>query len=50
MNMDQIISTIAQSVALANGGDITIPVILDGGMLDKVIVTAQQRQNLRSGR
>lgn len=50
MNMDQIISTIAQSVALANGGDITIPVILDGNMLDKVIVTAQQRQNLRSGR
>ena len=50
MNMDQIVSTIAQSVAMANGGDITIPVILDGNMLDKVIVTAQQRQNLRSGR
>ena len=50
MNMDQIISTIAQSVALANGGDITIPISLDGNMLDKVIVTAQQRQNLRSGR
>ena len=50
MNMDQIISTIAQSVSLANGGDITIPISLDGNMLDKVIVTAQQRQNLRSGR
>lgn len=50
MNMDQIISTIAQSVALANGGDITIPISLDGSMLDKVIVSAQQRQNLRSGR
>lgn len=50
MNMDQIISTIAQSVALANGGDITIPISLDGNMLDKVIVSAQQRQNLRSGR
>lgn len=50
MNMDQIISTISQSVALANGGDITIPISLDGNMLDKVIVTAQQRQNLRSGR
>ena len=50
MNMDQIISTIAQSVALANGGDITIPISLDGNMLDRVIVTAQQRQNLRSGR
>lgn len=51
MNMDQIISTIAQSVAMAGGGgDITIPINLDGGMLDKVIVTAQQRQSLRSGR
>ena len=50
MNMDQIISTISQSVAMANGGDITIPISLDGGILDKVIVTAQQRQNLRSGR
>lgn len=50
MNMDQIISTIAQSVAMANGGDITIPISLDGGILDKVIVTAQQRQSLRSGR
>lgn len=50
MNMDQIISTIAQSVAMANGGDITIPISLDGNMLDKVIVTAQQRQSLRSGR
>lgn len=50
MNMDQIIATISQSVAMANGGDITIPISLDGNMLDKVIVTAQQRQNLRSGR
>ena len=50
MNMDQIISTISQSVAMANGGDITIPISLDGGILDKVIVTAQQRQSLRSGR
>ena len=50
MNMDQIISTISQSVAVAGGGDITIPISLDGGLLDKVIVTAQQRQSLRSGR
>lgn len=51
MNMDQIISTIAQSVALASGGgDITIPISLDGGILDTVIVTAQQRKSLRSGR
>ena len=51
MNMDQIISTIAQSIALASGGgDITIPINLDGGILDTVIVTAQQRKSLRSGR
>ena len=50
MNMDQIISTIAQSVAASQGGDITIPISLDGGLLDKVIITAQQRQSLRSGR
>ena len=51
MNMDQIIATMAQSVALASGGgDITIPISLDGGILDTVIVTAQQRQSLRSGR
>ena len=50
MNMDQIIASIAGSVAMASGGDTTIPIYLDGGLLDKVIVTAQQRQSLRSGR
>ena len=30
-------------------GDIIIPIYLDGSMLDEVIVTAQQRRNLRSG-
>lgn len=50
MNMEQIISSISASVAAASGGDITIPVVLDGGILDRVIVTAQQRQNVRSGR
>lgn len=32
-----------------NPGDIVIPVYLGGTMLDEVIVTAQQRANLRSG-
>lgn len=31
------------------GGDIVIPVYLGGTQLDEVIVTAQQRANLRSG-
>ena len=30
-------------------GDIVIPVYLGGTMLDEVIVSAQQRANLRSG-
>lgn len=30
-------------------GDIVIPVYLDGTILDEVIVTAQQRRNIRSG-
>lgn len=49
MNMDQIISSISASVAAASGGDIAIPIYLDGNMLDQIIVTAQQRQNIRSG-
>ena len=32
-----------------NSGDIVIPVYLGGTMLDEVIVSAQQRANLRSG-
>lgn len=32
-----------------DGGDIVIPIYLDGTLLDEVIVTAQQRRNLRSG-
>lgn len=32
-----------------NNGDIVIPVYLGGTMLDEVIVSAQQRANLRSG-
>lgn len=49
LNVDQIVDAIAQGVAMASGGDITIPVYLDGNILDNVIVTAQQRQNIRSG-
>ena len=32
-----------------NGGDTVIPVYIGGTMLDEVIVSAQQRMNLRSG-
>ena len=49
MNMEQIIQTISASVAAASGGNITIPISLDGGLLDTIIVSAQQRQSLRSG-
>lgn len=31
------------------GGDISIPVYIGGNLLDEVIVSAQSRQNLRSG-
>lgn len=46
-----IVSAIREAVAGMNsqGGDIVIPVYLSGTMLDEVIVTAQQRANLRSG-
>ena len=30
-------------------GDLVIPIYLDGTILDEVIVTAQQRRNVRSG-
>ena len=49
LNANQIVDAIASGVAMASGGDITIPVYLDGNMLDQIIVTAQQRQNIRSG-
>ena len=32
-----------------DGGDIVIPIYLDGTLLDEVIVSAQQRRALRSG-
>lgn len=49
MNANQIVDAIASGVAMASGGDITVPIYLDGNMLDQIIVTAQQRQNIRSG-
>ncbi|MGC2873074.1 phage tail tape measure protein [Ihubacter sp. mB4P-1] len=42
----------ALNTALAGGGaagDIVIPVYIGGDMLDEIVVTAQQRMNLRSG-
>lgn len=39
----------ALSCQTADSGDIVIPVYIGGNALDEVIVTAQQRMNLRSG-
>ena len=42
----------AVNTALAGGGaagDIVIPVYIGGDMIDEIVVTAQQRMNLRSG-
>jgi hypothetical protein len=44
-----ITGAIAGALEGAGGGDITIPVYLGGTLLDEMIVTAQQRMNLRSG-
>ena len=51
---DDLISGIntALNTALAGGGasgDIVIPVYIGGDMIDEIVVTAQQRMNLRSG-
>jgi len=42
----------ALTSALAGGGaagDIVLPVYIGGDMIDEIVVTAQQRMNLRSG-
>ena len=42
----------ALNTALAGSGaagDIVIPVYIGGDMIDEIVVTAQQRMNLRSG-
>ena len=54
MNGSELISGIntALNTALAGGGsagDIVIPVYIGGDMIDEIVVTAQQRMNLRSG-
>lgn len=38
-----------QVAGAGEAGDIVIPIYLDGTLLDEVIVTAQQRRNIRSG-
>jgi phage-related protein len=44
------IQTLVGTVANGNaGGDITIPVILDGNILETVVVNAASRKNLRTG-
>lgn len=51
--LEQFFSRLKESGYSSEGngdvGDIIIPIYLDGSMLDEVIVTAQQRRNLRSG-
>lgn len=44
-------SAITAAIRDMNGkaGDIVIPVYLGGAMLDEIVVSAQQRTNLRSG-
>lgn len=41
-------AVLAQAIGAA-GGDITIPVYVGGTLLDEMVITAQNRQNLRSG-
>lgn len=42
-------AVLAQAIGAAGSGDITIPVYVGGTLLDEMVVTAQNRQNLRSG-
>ena len=50
-DMGSLVSAIRDAVSVNGGrdGDIVIPVYLGGTMLDEVIVSAQQRADLRSG-
>jgi len=49
-NMAELISGIKDGLnGTSSGGDIVIPVYLGGTLLDEVIVSAQQRSNLKSG-
>lgn len=46
MAIQQLVSKVGNN---ENGGDITIPIILDGNILDTVIVSANSRKALRTG-
>jgi hypothetical protein len=54
-NVKPILTTIQQLMSILvsqgqnGGGDITIPIYLDGRMLDEYVLTAQDRKALRSG-
>lgn len=49
LNADQLLSAITEGIAMASQGDKVINVWLDGGIIDRQIVTAEQRLNVRSG-
>jgi hypothetical protein len=47
--MDMIQRAVNNNMEMADTGNITIPVYIGGNLIDEMIVTAQQRRNLRSG-
>ena len=47
--MEMIQNAVANTQLAADTGNITIPVYIGGNLIDEMIVTAQQRQALRSG-
>ena len=47
--MGSISAAVKSAMAGGAAGDIVIPVYIGGDMIDEVVVTAQQRMNLRSG-
>jgi len=49
LNAEQLLSAITEGMAMASQGDRVINVWLDGGIIDRQIVTAEQRMNTRSG-
>lgn len=49
LNAEQLLSAITEGMAMASQGDKVINVWLDGGIIDRQIVTAEQRMNTRSG-
>ena len=49
LNAEQLLSAITEGMAMASQGDRVINVWLDGGIIDRQIITAEQRMNTRSG-